>query len=93
MENQILYTEITKAVEDIAQAIRKFSGESIFCNISVVSREKEVGEPDSYTIKVHVNQKDLPLVLSEAGYIIRDENDRIAKIERTLGGFKNDTQI
>lgn len=90
MKKQILYTEITKAVEELATALRKFSGESVFCNVSIISRGEAEGSPDDYTIKVHMNADGLPLVFGEAGYIVRDTDGMIAKVERLHGGVEDD---
>ena len=90
MKKQVLYAEITKAVEDLATALRKFTGESVFCNISVISRSEAEGSPDDYTIKVHTNTDGLPLVFGEAGYIVRDTDGKIAKVERLHGGVEDD---
>ena len=90
MKKQILYAEITNAIEDLATALRKFSDKSVFCNVSIISRSEAEGSPDDYVIKVHMNSKDLPLVIGEAGYIVRDTDGKIAKVERLHGGVEDD---
>lgn len=90
MEKKMLYSDVTAAVENLTQALRKFSGESVFCNISIVTREDTKGDADSYTIKVHMSAEGLPLVFSEAGYIVRDTDGMIAKVERLHGGVEDD---
>lgn len=90
MKKQVLYAEITKAVEDLATALRKFSDKSVFCNVSIASRSEAEDSTDDYVIKVHMNSKDLPLVIGEAGYIVRDTDGKIAKVERLHGGVEDD---
>ena len=86
MKNQILYTEITTALEDIAQALRKYGSGSLYINVSIVTNEEEPGL-DGYSIRLHEYNNELPLILAEAGTIIRDEDGKIAKVERNVGGW------
>lgn len=92
MKNQILYSEITKAVEDLAQALRKFSDAPMYASASVATRDtsKRHGG-DWYTITVHdikdtaEEDEATDPIIGEAGVIIRDSDGMIAKVER-LGG-------
>lgn len=82
MKKQLLYTEVTKAAEIIAQALRKYSGESLYCDVTVFSREPdEEGEPDLYAIRIHENADEFKNIIGEMGLIIRDEDGKIARIE------------
>lgn len=96
MKRQILYTEITKAAEALAQALRKYSDASMYAAVSVVTRDgdaKNGDTPDFYTLRVNViNKKDkneyeaTDPIIAEAGVIHRDEDGQIAKVERVVGG-------
>ena len=86
MKNLILYGEITTAIENIAQALRKYGSGSLYINVSIVTNEEEPGR-DGYLIRLHECNKELPLVFGEVGTIIRDEDGKIAKVERDIGGW------
>lgn len=96
MKNQILYTEITKAAEALAQALRKYSDASMYAAVSVVTRDsdrKNGDTPDFYTLRVNVIKKKdkneyeaTDPIIAEAGFIHRDEDGQIAKVERVVGG-------
>lgn len=88
MKRQILYTEITKAAEALAQALRKYSDASMYAAVSVVTRDsdrKNGDTPDFYTLRVEDNEVTAPII-AEAGIIHRDEDGQIAKVERVVGG-------
>ena len=60
MRKKILETEVTKAAEHLAKVLRDFSGEPMYMNITVFSRDVECkvdgdpdGLPDYYSIIVH----------------------------------------
>lgn len=96
MKRQILYTEITRAAEALAQALRKYSDVSMYAAVSVVTRDtmrKDGDTPDFYTLRVEVIKKKdeneyeaTAPIIAEAGVIHRDEDGQIAKVERVVGG-------
>lgn len=96
MKNQILYTEITKAAEALAQALRKYSDAPMYAAVSVVTRDsdrKNGDTPDFYTLRVEDIKKKgkneyevKAAIIAEAGVIHRDEDGQIAKVERVVGG-------
>lgn len=96
MKRQILYTEITKAAEDLAQALRRYSDAPMYAAVSVVTRDsdrKNGDTPDFYTLRVNVIKKKdkneyeaTDPIIAEAGVIHRDEDGQIAKVERVVGG-------
>lgn len=99
MKNKLLYTEVTKAAEALATALRKFSGDPMYCNVSIVTRDRvqDAAEaPDVYTIRVHKANEENPvgnLLITESGFIYRAEDGKVAKIERIItGGEVDDTQ-
>ena len=88
MKNKILYTDVTKAVEDLALALRKFSGGSMFASIELLTRDEDQDDdaPDLYTFRIHEPEVDTP-TLAEGGWIYRDGDDKIVSIKR-IGGEK-----
>ena len=87
MKKQILYTEVTTAIEQLALALRKFSGESTFCRVEVLTRDEDQDEeaPDLFTFGIHPGGSD-EIILSEGGWIYRDSEGKIIKVKRIGGG-------
>ena len=96
MKNKLLYTEVTEAAEKLATALRKFSGESMYCNVSVVTRDtfQDATEaPDLYTLRVHETGDGDPvgsMIIAESGFIYRAEDGNVIRVERqiTAGGLE-----
>ena len=97
MKNKCLYTELTTAVEQIAAALRRYDGGSTHCSITVSTRdavEDAEETPDFYGIlvnKIHGDGTRSEVIESETGYLYRDSEGGIIKVER-IGGVKDDTQ-
>lgn len=87
MKNQILYTDITTAIENLALALRRCSGSSMFCRVEVLTRDKDQDDeaPDLYTFGIHPGGSD-EIILSEGGWIYRDADGKIIKIKRIGDG-------
>lgn len=97
MKNKTLYTEITKAAEDMAKALRNYSGAPMYCSVSIVTRDSiqdEKEAPDVYTLRVHEAGGSEPvgnMILAESGLIYRDEEGKIASVDRIItGGTRDD---
>ena len=96
MKKRLLYTEITKAAEELATALRKFAGVPMYANVSIVTRDRiqdEAEEPDVYTLRVHeANGEPVgDMILAESGLIYRDREGKITKVDRIIsGGVKDD---
>lgn len=83
MKDKILYTEVTTAIENLTLALRKYSGASMYCTVSVTTRDDdESGEaPDFYSMSVReIGNPDV--ILSEGGFIYRDQDGQIIKVDR-----------
>jgi len=98
MKKRVLYTEITKAAEDLAAALRKFSSSPMYCNVSIVTRDRiqdETEAPDVYTLRVHKADASDPvgdMILAESGLIYRTDDGKIARGDRIIsGGVEDDT--
>lgn len=87
MENKLLYTDVTAAIEALALALRRYSGGSMFCRIEVLTRDKDQDDeaPDLYTFGIHPGSSD-EIILSEGGWIFRDADGKIIKIKRIGDG-------
>lgn len=101
MKNKILYAEITKAVEQLSVALRKYSGDSHYLRISIFSRDDGISfyddntPPDFYfmTLDKWEGLEEECHVMSENSliyYTDTGEGEKIRKVTR-LGGF-NDYQ-
>lgn len=87
MENKLLYTDVTTAIEALALALRRYSGGSMYCRIEVLTRDKDQDDeaPDLYTFGIHPGSSD-EIILSEGGWIYRDADGKIIKIKRIGDG-------
>lgn len=87
MKNNILYADVTKAIEDLALALRKYSSASLYCRIEVLTHDKDQDDeaPDLYTIGIHPGSDD-EIIFSEGGWIYRDADEKIIKVKRIGDG-------
>lgn len=97
MKNQLLHTEITKAAEDLAQALRRYSDASMYAAVTVVTRDtmrKDGDAPDFYTLRVQVVKENAEEYratapeIAEAGVIHRDDDGKITNVEMLIGGVE-----
>ena len=87
MKNKILYTEITTAIDELARALRKYSGGPMFCRIELLTHDEDqdAEAPDLYTFGIHPGNSD-EIVMSEGGWIYRDSDNKIIKVKRIGDG-------
>ena len=87
MKDKILYTEVTTAIENLALALRKYSGASTFCRVELLTYDADQDEeaPDLYTFGIHPGGSD-EIILSEGGWIYRDQDGKIIKVKRIGDG-------
>ena len=92
MKKNILYADVTKAIEDLALALRKYSSAPMYCNVTIVSRDAVRDEdeaPDVYVVRLHEADGSTPIgsvTISESGLIFYDSDDKIIKVERDEDG-------
>ena len=60
MKNKVLYTEVIKAAETLARALRNYTDEPMYLNLCIFTRDAEChhegdpeGTPDFYSLVVH----------------------------------------
>ena len=61
MKNQLLRTEVLKAVEHLTMALNKYTDEPMYLSLAIFTKDKTVraetdpeGIPDYYTVRSHV---------------------------------------
>ena len=57
MKNKVLYTEVKKAAEMLCNALRSYSGEPMYLNLTVFTRDNTISDdpkdiPDYYSVVV-----------------------------------------
>ena len=97
MKDKILRTEVTEAAERLATALRKYSSGSMYCSLTILSRNENVvseidGEStDFYMVRVHETNHEEPvgkILMSESGQIVRDEEGRIERVSKMANGVE-----
>ena len=92
MKDKVLETIISAGAENIARALRNYSGEPMTCRIRVETRQNKEGQPDVYGIRVRYKKTHVLIQdkNTEVFYTIdRDGREVITKTE----ALKNDTQV
>ena len=91
MKDKILQTEIIEAAERLATALRKFSGDSLYLNLTIISRDtnlvptNEDDSSDFYSFRCHETKSSNPVnevLTAGINRIHRNEDGGIKEVTR-----------
>ena len=95
MRDKILKTEIAAAAERIARALRAYSGQSMSCDLYVVSHNTSLpGDNDFYSIEVSIDGEESVNIIKQGAKITYSfdafEGEKIKSTKIVFGGAEDE---
>lgn len=98
MKDKVLKAKITKSVEEIAVALRNYTDEPLYLNITVFSRDNTVrlfgdpeGTPDFYSIRCHSTENleadNIDLIIGKSARVYYSQDKDTEELIRTVIPF------
>lgn len=91
MKDKVLETIISAGAENIARALRNYTGEPMTCRIRVETRQNKDGQPDIYGIRVRYKKSHALILDNNTEIFYTEEQDGREVIAKTEA-LRHDTQ-